>query len=124
MLPPFPSGSRQRTNLTTRHTTWCFNQGNNYRGQRFRSRYRHCLGQDRLGSLRSDHKQPGERWLPERCSSGIMVGSVGMSLRAGSQDWKCWLAWERRPVLKMADVRLYKSVNFGAMPVFCRFNLT
>ena len=64
-----------------------------HRSQRLRPRYCHGLGQDCLGSLRPDHKQPRgkksswqhalilaltcpsttERWLLERCSPGIDV---------------------------------------------------
>ncbi|KAL2165702.1 hypothetical protein VTG60DRAFT_3956 [Thermothelomyces hinnuleus] len=76
----------------TRYTTWCPYQGYDYRGQRFRSRYRYGFGKDCVGSLCTNHKQPRERRLRERRSPGIEFGLDAVCLWAGSQDWKCWLA--------------------------------
>jgi hypothetical protein len=108
-----------------------------HRGQRFRSGYRHSLGQDCLGSLRADHQQPrgtfhspemsispvltiAERRLPERGSPGIRLLDLGGGyLWMGSQDWRK-LAWEWRPASEMVDPILYKCDVFGTVCVSCQ----
>ncbi|KAL2263389.1 hypothetical protein VTK26DRAFT_7028 [Humicola hyalothermophila] len=111
-----PAGFNKLT-WKTRYSAWCSNQGYNHRGQRFRSRYRYCLGQDCLGSLRADHKQPGERRVFERCAPGLSSASVlllslsGMGGKSGDS-----LHGKRRLVLEMADLIQYKVR-------FCRGNV-
>lgn len=117
-----------------------------YRGQRFRSRYRHCIRQDRLGSLCADHKQPrgmplscpfrpswimdanclpaAERWLRERCPSRlswalVRLSTISLELWVGNIHKS--VAWEWRPVLEMVDLTsVQHSVVFWAIMVSVR----